>query len=208
MLSTRGRSQAAHSLAPRLTVLLPLLDRLMALELCFSAVSFGFSSPLPGFCFNLSVAEMQNTQRAYFYQRFPILHLEPGDWPPRVASLVCGASRAVWQMLLLRCSCRWLFLPEHPFPGLPQAVGRLLPTGPVAGLQQKTRQIRAMFGYLGTLYLRNPYPLQSAALGRPRLTAAVAVGVSARGVGAVHAVVCMYVHLQANAAFVCSFTKH
>lgn len=44
--------------------------------------------PLPGFCFNLSVAEMQSTQRAYFYQRFPILHLEPGDWPlecrPRV----------------------------------------------------------------------------------------------------------------------------
>lgn len=29
---------------------------------------------------SLSVAEMQNVQRAYFYQHFPILHLEPGDW--------------------------------------------------------------------------------------------------------------------------------
>jgi len=28
---------------------------------------------------SLSVAEMQNVQRAYFYQHFPILHLEPGD---------------------------------------------------------------------------------------------------------------------------------
>lgn len=28
---------------------------------------------------SLSVAEMQKVQRAYFYQHFPILHLEPGD---------------------------------------------------------------------------------------------------------------------------------
>lgn len=37
---------------------------------------------------------MQSTQRAYFYRRFPILHLESGDGLPAVASL-CGLPRTV-----------------------------------------------------------------------------------------------------------------
>lgn len=63
---------------PPTSALPPLLGRLVV---AFS-VSVTPSSSLPGFCFNFSVAEVQSTQRAYFYQRFPILHLEPGDWPP------------------------------------------------------------------------------------------------------------------------------
>lgn len=114
---------------PHTAALPPLLGRLVV---AFS-VSVTFSSSLPGFCFNLSVSEMQSTQRAYFYQRFPILHLEPGDctW---VASLVCGASRAVRQMLLLSFSYRWPFLPACPFPGLPLACGQAPPRRPIAVL--------------------------------------------------------------------------
>ena len=99
--STRGNDKAAQSLAtqvpapPHFTAFPPLLGRPVALELFSFLVSVRSSFPPAWFCFNLSVAEMQNTQRAYFYQRFPILHLEPGDWPPGGVTLVCAASGAV-----------------------------------------------------------------------------------------------------------------
>lgn len=38
---------------------------------------------------------MQSTQRAYFYRRFPILHLESGDWLPALG-LLCAIPRAVY----------------------------------------------------------------------------------------------------------------
>lgn len=84
------------------------LSRRVALKLFFFCLSFS-PSPLPGSCFNLSVAEMQNTQRAYFYRRFPILHLESGDWLPGVGSLV-------WHTQDCACFCLifltpWLLLP-------------------------------------------------------------------------------------------------
>lgn len=68
-----------------------LVDWLLEADLFLSLLS---PSPPPGSCFNLSVAEMQSTQRAYFYRRFPILHLESGDGLPAVASL-CGLPRTV-----------------------------------------------------------------------------------------------------------------
>lgn len=78
---------------PSLPVLLPLLLRaLVALKLFFLSLIF---PSLPGSCFNLSVAEMQSTQRAYFYRRFPILHLESGDWLPALG-LLCAIPRAVY----------------------------------------------------------------------------------------------------------------
>lgn len=102
---------------------------LLSSEAVLFVGSAGFSLPLPGFCFNLSVAEMQSTQRAYFYQRFPILHLEPGDWPPGVAS-VCGASRPVWHTLLLSFLCRGCAcltaLPRSPPRACEQAPPRSL----------------------------------------------------------------------------------
>lgn len=128
-----GKSPVAQRLAaqvpvPCLSALPPLLGRLVASALCVLTVSVGVSSLLPGFCFNLSVAEMQSTQRAYFYQRFPILHLEPGDWPPGVASLVCGASRPVRQTLLLGFPYRGPFLPDRaPALVCPRLVGHSSP---------------------------------------------------------------------------------
>lgn len=90
---------------------------------------------------------MQNTQRAYFYQRFPILHLEPGDWlwsgGPRVWCIQACASA------LFRTG--WLFLPASALaPGLPGFMGRFLLRPPVAGLLKKARQW-GLFGYLRLL---------------------------------------------------------
>lgn len=115
--STRGNATAAQRLLTRVSrpAVPPLHGRLVALEFSFLA-SVGSSFASAWCCFNLSVAEMQSTQRAYFYQRFPILHLEPGDWPPGVLTLVCGASRAVWGTLLPSVPTPWLFLPDCPFP--------------------------------------------------------------------------------------------
>lgn len=88
------------------SIFLPLLlRRLVALKPFFFCLSFSLS-PLPGSCFNLSVAEMQNTQRAYFYRRFPILHLESGDWLPGVGSLVWHT-----QDCARFCLTPWLLLP-------------------------------------------------------------------------------------------------
>lgn len=116
VLSTCGQSQVAQSPATQVPVRASLRCRLLGRLVVWScAFSRSCRSllPLPGFCFNLSVAEMQSTQRAYFYQRFPILHLEPGDWPPGVAALVCGASRAV-ASASAASSCPLALLPDCP----------------------------------------------------------------------------------------------
>lgn len=76
---TRGNVMAAQNLGPRVSR--PAVPPLLGSGVLFPCFCrFLLSSAW--FCFNLSVAEMESTQRAYFYQRFPILHLEPGDWPP------------------------------------------------------------------------------------------------------------------------------
>lgn len=80
---------------PSLPVLFPLLLRTLVALKPVLFLSLIFPSPLPGSCFNLSVAEMQSTQRAYFYRRFPILHLESGDWLPALG-LLCAIPRAVY----------------------------------------------------------------------------------------------------------------
>lgn len=109
---TGGPKPGHAGSCPHLPALSPLLGRLVVWSCAFSR-SCRSLLPLPGFCFNLSVAEMQSTQRAYFYQRFPILHLEPGDWPPGVAALVCGASRAV-ASASAASSCPLALLPDCP----------------------------------------------------------------------------------------------
>lgn len=86
-----------------------LLGRLVSLKLFFFCLFFS-PFPLPGSCFNLSVAEMQNTQRAYFYRRFPILHLESGDWLPLVGSVV-------WRTQDCACFCFIFLTPWLPLPG-------------------------------------------------------------------------------------------
>lgn len=72
-----------------------------------------FPFPPPGSCFNLSVAEMQSTQRAYFYRRFPILHLESGDWLPACTGVSCVA----YPGLCTFCT----FLSFFPYPMAPPA---------------------------------------------------------------------------------------
>lgn len=106
----RPRSPARGSPITHPSAVPPLRGRPVALEFFFLA-SVDSSSPSAWFCFNLSVAELQSTQRAYFYQRFPLLHLEPGDCPPP------GADPCVrCDTLLLSVPAPWLFLPDRPCP--------------------------------------------------------------------------------------------
>lgn len=111
-----------------------LLGRLVALESFFLIVSVGFSLSSAGFCFDLSVAELLSAQRAYFYQRFPILHLEPGDWPPSGVCVWCirscaRSASASFPPALGSCClpiplvCPWA-AGQAPPPCPPQASGR------------------------------------------------------------------------------------
>lgn len=70
----------------------------------FVALTLTVTISFLGFFFDVSVAEMQNVQRAYFYQHFPILHLEPGDWETRV---LC---RVMWFLLEPCKNCFHYFL--------------------------------------------------------------------------------------------------
>lgn len=98
--------------APHCVSLLLPLGRLAASEYLFSLFLSVSPSPLPGFCFNPSVAEMQRTQRAYFYQRFPILHLESGDW-------LLGVVSCVWRVPKPCENAVAEFSTPHPRPVLP-----------------------------------------------------------------------------------------
>lgn len=133
---TGGPKPGHAGFCPRLPALQPLLGRLVAWSCAFSR-SHRSLLPLPGFCFNLSVAEMQSTQRAYFYQRFPILHVEPGDWPPEWRPL-CVVHPGLWQMLLLRHPACWLSCLTAP-PWSARPCGK---APPIAGPWERTSQIR------------------------------------------------------------------